>query len=113
VPKDNQYLIAPLDAGDRILVALQQFRVAGRDLGKDVRAVERLGLFYVAVSPELSNARQLREFTFRAVERLPDVDDRLKYDHLFNPGDPENKAFWLRTHTFVSDLANTFVTIAD
>jgi hypothetical protein len=113
VPKDNRYVIAPLDPGDRILVALQQFRVAGRDLGKDVRAVEKLGLFYVAVTSELSHARQLREFAFRAVERLPGADDRLKYDHLFKPGDPENKAFWLRTHTFVSDLANTYVTIAD
>jgi hypothetical protein len=40
-------------------------------------------------------------------------EDRLKYDHLFGPGDPENKAFWLEWRPYHKALVNRFVAIAD
>jgi len=70
-----------------------------------------MGLYYVALSPRLGNARQLREFAVRAVERLPMGEDRVKYDHLFAAGDPENKRFWTEALSSAGDLANKFVTL--
>ena len=73
--------------------------------------MEKLGIYYVAVTPRLANARQLREFAVRAVQRLPEGEDRVKYDHLFSPGDPENKEFWIGASVRASDLVNRFVSL--
>ena len=113
VPTENEYVIPSMSFGDRVLVVLSQFRQAGQELSRDIRAVEKIGLYYVALSPRLGNARQLREFAVRAVERTPAGDDRVKYDHLFSPGDPENKAFWMRALPVAGDLVNKFVTLED
>ncbi|OGP50259.1 MAG: hypothetical protein A2Y79_00775 [Deltaproteobacteria bacterium RBG_13_43_22] len=113
IPDGNEYEIMPLSIGDRVLVVLSQFREAGKEVGRDISAVEKLGLYYVAVNPRLSNARQLREFAVRAIERVPPNDDRIKYDHLFSAGDPENKAFWLQAQPTVVGLVNSFAMLKD
>jgi len=113
IPGGNEYEISPMGLGDRVLVVLTQLRRAGSDAGRDIRAIEKLGLLYVALNPRLVNARQLREFAVRAVESVPAGDDRVKYDHLFTPGDPENKAFWVRAIPAASDFVNTFTVIED
>jgi len=38
-------------------------------------------------------------------------DDRVKYDYLFGPGDPENKRFWQEWHK--ENLANSFIFLGD
>lgn len=111
IPAGHEYTIAPMSLGDRVLIVLSQFREAGAETGREIRAVEKLALYFVARNSRLANARQLREFAVRAVERVPKGDDRLKYDHLFVPGDPENKAFWVETVPVAGGLANTFVTV--
>ena len=113
IPTVNEYVIAPMGVGDRLLVVLSQFREAGKEAGRDIRAVEKLGLYYVALSDRLGNARQLREFAVRAVERVPPADGRIKYDHLFDAGDPENKAFWMQAAPLAGNLVNQFVAVAD
>jgi hypothetical protein len=113
VPTENEYSIPSMGIGDRLLVVLSQFRQAGKQMGRDVREVEKLGLYYVALSPRLSNARQLREFAVRCAERVPPGDDRLKYDSLFNPGDLENKLFWTQAHNSARALMNSFLLIED
>ncbi len=113
IPGGNEYEIPPMNLGDRILVVLSQFRQAGQETGRDVREVEKLGLYYVALNSRLANARQLRELAVRAIERLPTAEDRVKYDHLFGAGDPENKAFWMEALPATEDLVNRFVTLED
>jgi pimeloyl-ACP methyl ester carboxylesterase len=113
IPSGNEYEIPPMDLGDRLLVVLSQFRQAGREMSREVQAVEKLGLYYIALNSRLANARQLRELAVRAVERLPTGEDRVKYDHLFGAGDPENKAFWMQSLPAAADLANRFVTFED
>nr|CAI78640.1 predicted hydrolases or acyltransferases [uncultured delta proteobacterium] len=113
IPAGNEYEIMPLNIGDRILVVMSQFREAGKELNREIRSVEKLGLYYVALNPLLTNARQLREFSVRAIERVPPNDDRIKYDHLFSAGDPENKAFWLQAQPTGAGLANSFVVLKD
>jgi class 3 adenylate cyclase len=84
-----------------------------RENGVDLNAAEKMALYYLAIEPRLANARQLREFAVRAVERLMPGEDALKYDHLFGPGDPENKAFWMQWRPYHRALVNRFVAIAD
>jgi hypothetical protein len=113
IPASNQYEIMPLSIGDRILVVLSQFREVGKEFNREINSVEKLGLYYVALTPHLANARQLREFAARAIERVPPNDDRVKYDHLFSAGDPENKAFWLQAQPSASGLVNSFAMLRD
>ena len=109
IPTGHEHVIGPMSLGDRLLIVLSQLRQAGQETGREIRAIEKLGLYYVALSPRLANARQLREFAVRAVERVPKTDDRVKYDHLFVPGDPENKAFWMQASPVAERLVNSFV----
>jgi pimeloyl-ACP methyl ester carboxylesterase len=113
IPAGNEYEIPPMDLGDRLLVVLSQLRQAGQEMNRKVRAVEKLGLYYIALNSRLASARQLRELAVRAVERLPAGEDRVKYDHLFGAGDPENKAFWMQSLPATANLANRFVTLDD
>jgi pimeloyl-ACP methyl ester carboxylesterase len=113
IPAGNEYEIPPMNLGDRVLVVLSQFRQAGREVGREVKEVEKLSLYYVALNSRLANARQLRELAVRAIERLPTSEDRVKYDHLFGAGDPENKAFWMQSLPAAADLTNRFVTLED
>ncbi len=113
VPAINECQIPSLGTGDRLLMAMSQFRQKGKEAGKNIQSVEKLGLYYVALNPLLGNARQLREFVVRAVQRMPAGEDRIKYDHLFSAGDPENKAFWLEAVSIAGDLENRYVAVED
>jgi predicted ATPase/class 3 adenylate cyclase len=113
IPNANQYRIAPMSTGDRILISVGHLTSAAREAGSDLRAVEKMALYYIALDPRLGSARQLREFALRAVERLQPGEDRLKYDHLFTRGDPENKAFWIQWRPYHRALVNRFVAIAN
>jgi hypothetical protein len=111
IPAENQFTIPPISFGDRILIILSQFMQAAQENGQQINSVEKLGLYYVALNERLSNARQLHEFAVRAVDRVPRGDDRIKYDQLFTPGDPENKRFWLEVSSVAQDLVNHFVVV--
>ncbi len=111
IPYDNEYALPPLIPEDRILVALSTLLSAGKKMSREVSEIEKLALFYIAIAPELSSARQLREFTYRCLERIPQSEDRVKYDYLFNPGDKENKEFWVRAKSEAPELINSFVRI--
>ncbi len=113
VPEANGWEIAPMDAGDRILVALSQMRNAASELERSLSEVEKLALHYLAAAPHLANARQLREFAVRAVERGSVNSDRIRYDDLFDSGDPENKRYWASVMPQAEALAGSFVHLAD
>jgi pimeloyl-ACP methyl ester carboxylesterase len=113
IPAGNEYEIPPMNIGDRVLVVLSQFRKVGQEVGREIKEVEKLSLYYVALNSRLANARQLRELAVRAIERLPTGEDRIKYDHLFGAGDPENKAFWMQSLPAAAELANRFVPLED
>jgi predicted ATPase/class 3 adenylate cyclase len=113
IPNTNEYRIEPMSTGDRLLVALTHLRGAAREASIELHAVEKMALYYVAVDPRLASARQLREFSVRAVERLQPGEDRVKFDHLFSPGNPENKAFWIRSQPNHGALVSRFVVVAD
>ncbi len=109
VPAENRMVIPALGFGDRVLVVLSQIARAAREAERGIRAVEKLGLYYVALSSRLSNARQLYEFAVRAVSRVPQGEDRLKYDNLFEAGDPDNKRFFIEVAPVSSDMIGHYV----
>ena len=111
VPEANGWEIAPMDAGDRILVALSQMLNAAAELDRSISGVEKLALHYLAAAPHIANARQLREFAVRAVERGSANRDRIRYDDLFDSGDPENKSYWASVMPQAEVLAGSFVHI--
>ena len=113
IPGGNEYQIPAMRVGDRVLVVISQFLQAGREAGKEVQSVEKLGLYFVVATPRLANARQLREFAVRAVDRMPPGEDRIKYDHLFGAGDPENKTFWAQSSGSAGDLVNRYLAVRD
>jgi hypothetical protein len=113
VPAENEAVIPSMSFGDRVLVMLSQLRQAGLEIGREIRAVEKLALYYTAVNPRLVNVRQLREFAVRAAERISPGDDRVKYDNLFEPGDPKNKAFWVEVQPMAGELVGRFVDVGD
>jgi predicted ATPase len=113
VPEANGWEIAPMDAGDRILVALSQMLNAAAELDRSISGVEKLALHYLAAAPHLANARQLREFAVRAVERGSARSDRIRYDDLFDSGDPENKTYWASVMPQADTLVGSFVHIRD
>jgi len=113
IPVGNEYEIPPMNLGDRVLVVLSQFKKVGQEVGREIKEVEKLSLYYVALNSRLANARQLHELAVRTIERLPTGEDRIKYDHLFGAGDPENKAFWMQSLPAAAELANRFVTLED
>ena len=113
IPSLNEYVIPPLSFSDRVLVVLSQFVRAGKILGREIRYVEKIGLYYIALNSRLSSPRQLYEFAVRAVERGTRSDDRVKYDQLFTPGDPENKRFWLEVSSVAGKLVNSYVLIEE
>jgi formylglycine-generating enzyme required for sulfatase activity len=107
----NMYAVSSLGLGDKLLVATSQFAKVARELGFEVHEVEKLALCYIALSSRFSSARQLRELAAYSIQRMPQGEDRMKYDYLFEAGDPENKDFY---HKWLGrGLVNSFVAIED
>jgi len=111
IPGGNEYEIPPMNVGDRLLVVLSQIKSAGKEADREINGVEKLALYYIAMNSRLTNARQLRELAVRGVERVPTSEDRIRYDHLFGAGDPENKEFWMKSLAAAIELVNRFVTL--
>ena len=102
-----------MGVGDPVLVVLSQFLQADREAGKEVQSVEKLGLYFVAATLCLANARQLPEFAVRALDRMRPGEHRIKYDHLFGAGTPENTTFWAQSSTVAGDLVNRYLAVRD
>jgi len=111
IPNGNESIIPGLGIGDKLLVASAQFLRAAEEMGRTVDEVEKLVLYYVALNPQISSARQIRDLAVRCIERMPPGEERIKYDYLFSAGDPENKIFWVRAQSEERYLANHFVSI--
>jgi len=112
LPK-NEYVIPPLDIGDNLVVASSQLVQTAEKFNLKIKEVEKLALFYIAVDPQFSNARQVSELVVKSIKRIPTGEDRIKYDHLFDAGDPINKEFWEKAKSLDANLSNSFILIED
>ncbi len=109
IPPGNEFVIEGLGLGDRLLVVSTQFLNAAKDSGRNVNEVEKMVLYYVASNPRLKSARQIRQLAVRCIERMPAGEERIKFDYLFDAGDPENKEFWVKTGELRNEFVRTFV----
>jgi TolB-like protein/Flp pilus assembly protein TadD len=112
IARGNEFVVPQLALGDKLLVLATQILTAARQSGKRVNEVEKLVLYYVALDAKLTSARQIRQLAVRCVERMPPGEDRVKYDHLFDAGDPENKEFWIKAQPVNDGLVNKFVSFS-
>jgi TolB-like protein/Flp pilus assembly protein TadD len=109
IPPGNEFVIEPLELGDRLLVLSTQFQNVAIDTGRNIDEVEKMVFYYVASSPRLKSARQIRQLAVRCIERMPLGEERIKYDYLFDAGDVENKEFWISTGELRKLLVGRFV----
>jgi adenylate cyclase len=109
VASGNEFVVPTLGAGDKMLVSAVQLLMSAGDEGHSVREIEKLALYYIATQPTYSSARQLRGLAYQTALRIPPGEDRVKYDHLFHPGDPENKGFWMRSGSAQASLSGRFL----
>lgn len=113
VPARNEYTIPPMTPGDRLIVTLVSLKSACGAAGKDVSDVEKAALFYIILNPSLSSARQLSSFSGLCARRVQPSEDRIKYDTLFEPGDSENKEFWVGTKSSNPELIDSYIHVAE
>lgn len=109
VPRGNAFTVEALGVGDKVLVSAVQLLLAAREEGRPVEEVEKLALYYLAVHPAYTSARQLRGRAADGAQRMPMTETRIRYDHLFPAGDPENKRFWTRLGSGRAGLEGSYV----
>ena len=109
IPPRNEFVIEGLGLGDRLLVASSQFLNVARDAGRNIDEVEKMVLYYVTSNSRLKSARQIRQLAVRCIERMPLGEERIKFDYLFDAGDPENKEFWIKTGELRNEFVGTFI----
>jgi TolB-like protein/Tfp pilus assembly protein PilF len=110
IPATNRAQIPPLTPGDRAVVTVSSLN--SPEGMRPVTEIEKIALYYLMALPEASSPRQLRAAVTRALARKPLADERLKYDHLFEAGDPQNKQFWNQVRSDSPSLIDTFITIS-
>ena len=113
IPHGNEFIVPSLNIGDRVLVSIAQLIQCARESGREIHEVEKLVLYYIAVNPNLNSARQLHSLATRTADRMPKSEDRIKYDYLFEAGDPENKKFWHNAQSTEQQLIGVFTHVAD
>jgi TolB-like protein/Flp pilus assembly protein TadD len=111
IPHGNEVSIPALGVGDKLVVAAIQLLDAATDEGRGVREIEKFALFYLATNIHLQSARQLRAAVVAGARRIPSGEDRFRFDHLFAPGDPENKRFWYDHPEARQTLAGSFLAV--
>jgi TolB-like protein len=111
IPVGNEYVVPSLGIGDKVLVSAVQLLSSAAGEGLTIREIEKLALYYIAVEPSFASARQLRSLASQCAQRIPRGEDRVKYDHLFHPGDPENKGFWLKAEAARQRLAGAYLPV--
>lgn len=111
IPHEHLVALPGMTVGDRLVVVAAQCEGAGRELGRPLAEIEKLALYYILLHPELKSARQLREVARRGLRRVPPGEDRLRFDHLFDPGDSRNKEFWAGARSLAPNLIDAFVSL--
>ncbi|MCI4345996.1 MAG: AAA family ATPase, partial [Thermoplasmata archaeon] len=111
IPTGHEFEVDALSVRDKVLVSIVQLFQAAAEAGRPICEVEKLALYYIAVNPDLSSARQLRSLASQSAQRIPVGEDRVRYDFLFPAGDPANKRFWNETEKIRGALADAYVRI--
>jgi hypothetical protein len=118
IPASNRFEIPqPIPEDFAVIFLTQLFREIDEFNARSganlvLRHIERFALFYILVNDQLNTPRQIREIARAAIHRLELGDDRLKYDHLFAPGDRRNQSFWASHAEAAERLAGLFTQVS-
>lgn len=111
IPTENIIEIPPPALEDRILLAVSYIRKLSAYRRTKIEFIEKFALFYLMTSSELNNPRQMEDFIHAAIKRVGLTENRLKYDHLFYPGDLKNKEFWKSYELLAKELSDAYIKI--
>lgn len=84
IPVSHQWQIPPLSRNDRVIVGAAQLRMMARQ----VREVEKLALYYMALSGDIGSGHQLRDLVKAAVGRMPTGEKLACFSYFFAANDP-------------------------
>lgn len=115
LPITNEYSIPDMSVSDSIIIALSSVKQAVKSAKKEIKAVEKLALLWMALSPRLETAGQVSKFVTKVVERMPLGERSIMYLHLFDSDDPEKTRFInkLKPKNHLTELTEQFVNILD
>jgi len=113
IPDDNRFEIPNLVPEDRLVVFAKQVLIAAEAKHQDVSEIERLALYYVLKSENLSTLRQLSELAKSAVAKMEASDGRLLYNHLFRMENPQLMMFFAMNMESAARLQGTFVLVSN
>jgi hypothetical protein len=111
VPDDNFISIPQASGLDKIVFFVKHLVRATVETNKDINEIEKLALYYIIKSDKYNTPRQIRELAYQSVYRVPQDDNRFKYDHLFNSGDRNNQQFYVDKQEAANRLSNLFIQI--
>ncbi len=109
VPPGNEYSIPPATARDRVVITAANFKWIGQKKNKEIKNVEKLALYYIALNPLIRSTRQLTDFAAATVNRMR-RSTFVRYDDLFDSGDPKRDQF-LNDYPLSGQLKNHFIRV--
>jgi DNA replication protein DnaC len=110
IPPWNRETIPLMGIEDKIAIALSNLMAEARKRHLKVREVDKLALLYIALTPDLSSARNVREKMVNAINRLHEGENQIHYRYFFTD-DEEMLQFWKKWEN--EDLRGQFVIIVD
>ena len=113
VPESNRFELPAAVEEDRLLVFAKQALLAAASKRQALSEIERLALFFVLKSENLTTLRQLTELAKFAVSQMDGGDSILRYDHLFRMGDRRRLDFWTGNLESVEELQGKCVPVGN
>lgn len=114
IPPNNEFVVPILHVGDSLLVGASQVNNLAKKHRPEINMIEKTALLYMALNPQISSsARRISELIVFSMSKIPEGEDRIKFDHLFEFGDRTNKEFWNKTNFYDDSLSNSFLLIED
>jgi len=83
IPPWNRETIPLMSMEDRVVIMLSNLVAEARKRHLKVREVDKLGLLYVALTPDLSSARNVEAKAVYVINRLHGAEDQIQYRYFF------------------------------
>lgn len=115
VPDKQWFDVPDFSTWDRLIIFINGVALSLQSRGSKLVAVEKLALYYVAVSRSEDSAAVLTRFGEDAANRMSPTADRLRYDDLFDEsiGEQERFDFYSQHSSTAPRLTGKFVQIDD
>jgi hypothetical protein len=115
VPPDQRLPIPDYTLWDRLIIFVGAAAASLEARGLRLTAIEKLALYYVAVTVGGADARGLARFGQSAASRVPVGSETIRYDHLFDgvTGTKDRFTFYSEHFSVAQRLVDHFVALKD